>query len=176
MNASIRDVDYKMKIGKSIQQCKTKEKVIRNWTTKMLNSKMYKTLTMCNCNGSSEQIRPSGDDLTNPHSTSSTGDDAGGIKSCTSARTGGGDGCLMISDCRGLSSVSKEINEAGSSRRSTGLSLSTGNIDSRHGFPHSELTSSFLSKDSFSRGCRSLFSLQGLRKYTQNSNVSTLAG
>lgn len=119
---------------------------------------------MCNCRGSSEQIRPSGDDLTNPHSTSSIGHAAVGIKSCTSARTGGGEGCLMISDCRGLSSESKEINEAGSSRRSTGLSLLTGNINSWHGFPHSELILSFLSEDSLSRGCfRRLFTHQGLR-------------
>lgn len=135
---------------------------------------MYKNLTMCNCRGSSEQIRPSGDDLTNPHSSSSTGHAAVGIKSCTSARTGGGEGCLMISDCKGLSSASKEISDAGSSRGSTGLALSTGGVDSRHGFTHSELISSFLSEVSFSRGCRRLFSHQELRNILKNSNASTL--
>lgn len=72
-------------------------------------------LTMCNSRGDSAQTTPSVE-FTDPGPVSFIRGDVVGSKSWTSARTGGGDGCLIISTCTGDSSLSsKEIKESGSS-------------------------------------------------------------
>lgn len=66
---------------------------------------------MCNSRGDSEQTPSLG--FPDPGPVSG---DVVGIKSWTSARTGGGEGCLIISNSTGVSSFSsKEIKESGSS-------------------------------------------------------------
>lgn len=116
-------------------------------------------LTICNSMGASEQIKPSEEGFSLPYSASATGGDVVGIKSCTSARTGGGEGCLIKSTCTGVSIGSKEIKEPGSSARGILLSLFCGKVESELAFSSSEMLKSFLINTPSSTGGRRLLSL-----------------
>lgn len=94
---------------------------------------VLKNLTMCNCRGS---VRSYSSDIKFLlwHSASVTCGDIEAIKSCTSASTGGGEGCLMISVETGISTVSKEIMEQGSSAGCISISSVGKVIDSKLDF------------------------------------------
>lgn len=120
-------------------------------------------LTMCNSRGASAQTKSSEEELSNLQSASVTGGDVVGIKSCTSARTGGGEGCLVIPVCRGLSIASKDIKEPGSSTWVIWQSLFSGFADSSGGIWLPTLISSFLMKIPFSMGLWPLLLLEILK-------------
>lgn len=110
---------------------------------------------MCNCSGS-ERSKPSDKEFSTWLSVSVTWGDAG-IKSCTSARTGGGEGCLIIFTETGVSVVSKEIREQGSSVQHISVSSFGVVIDSRLDFSGSTSVHSFFITSPLCTGCCRLF-------------------
>lgn len=134
-----------------------RENTNRQW--KGTKRKRMENLTMCNSSEDSEQTKPSDKELSALYSVSVARGDGVGIKSCTSAKTGGGEGCLMMLAWRGVSIVSKEIKEPGSSALCIRLSSFGGRIDSTLDLLSSELLQSFFVKTSSSIDCHRLCSL-----------------
>jgi len=118
---------------------------------------MLLVLTMCSCRGDSPRTILSDVGISLIHPSSITWGDTAGIKSCTSASTGGGEGCLITCIGVGISVASKEIREGASSARfSWKLSLGVRN-DSTSDLCCSEMLLSFSLRDPSSEGCWRLF-------------------
>lgn len=120
--------------------------------------RILKNLTICNWRGDSARIDSSAESTSTPHSTSETWGETVGIKSCTSARTGGGEGCLITSTRAGVSISSKEIRESLASlvRLSSLLWVgvdSGGNLSSCKWLPSLLSSLSLLTVSSFCTGC-----------------------
>jgi len=128
---------------------------------------------MCSCRGASEQIKSLGEEMSILFSASETWGGVAGIRSCTSASTGGGEGCLITAGRTGVSIVSKEIKEQGSSSRHFWLSSCTLRIDSKLDLPGSELLcSDFTNSSAFTDSC-SLFSQRDHpRNESKTRNIS----
>lgn len=112
---------------------------------------------MCNCRGS-ERSKPSDEEFSTRTSGLETSEDSAETRSCTSASTGGGEGCLIISTVTGVSIVSKEIIESGSPVLSISELSFELEIDSLLGFSGLILQHSVFAGGPLSRGGRRLLS------------------
>lgn len=106
---------------------------------KIIIKTVVTNLTMCNCRGDSARRNSSDERVSNSLSTAETWGEISGIKSCTSASTGGGEGCLISCVRSGGSIGSKEIREGSSVRGIWTASLLWVQIGSKLGLSGSEL-------------------------------------
>lgn len=112
-------------------------------------------LTMCSWRGDSAWTQLSDEDISVLYPASLMWGDTAGTKSCTSASTGGGEGCLIISIWAEVSVSSKDIREGDSWACWGWLSSIWVRIESKSDLWSSMMLLSLSFRDSSSKGrCR----------------------